>query len=229
MNNSLILLHGALGSTKTLRPLHQALEAHFDLHTFDFIGHGSADAQAFDLPLLADQLRQYIQEKQLNQPSIFGYSMGGYVALTLGQTHSDLIGDIICLGTKFHWTTESAAKAISKIQADKILEKVPRFADYLISQHGDPDWRSMLQHTADMMEDLGKATPLTPGNVSTISNRVYLCLGDLENTVSHEETQEYEAAMPNASFHILPETPHPIEKVNASALAKTIMTFLGVE
>lgn len=227
MSHSLILLHGAIGSTKSLRPLRDALAPHFDLHTFDFLGHGSNSTQAFDLSLLAVQLQQYVEEKQLQRPHVFGYSMGGYVALTLAQRQPQLLGDIICLGTKFHWTPESAAKAIQNIQPNKILEKVPRFADYLISQHGDPGWRELLQHTADLMVNLGVATPLTPENVHSISNRVYLCLGDLENTVSHEETETYQKAMPNATFHILPETPHPIEKVHPNALAQSIRTFLG--
>lgn len=229
MRTQLILLHGALGTSKTLEPLNQALGPDVDTYSFDFTGHGSTSSQFFDLQLLADQLESFITDQQLDQPHIFGYSMGGYVALLLAQSKPELIGDIICLGTKFQWTEEFANKAISGIQADKILEKVPRFAEYLKSLHGQEQWKDMLNHTADMMKGLPKATPLTTANAVSITNKTFLCLGDMEDSVSEEETTAYQAAIPNATFHILPETPHAIQKIDATALANSIKVFLGIE
>ncbi|MEL7249258.1 MAG: alpha/beta fold hydrolase [Bacteroidota bacterium] len=223
---SLILLHGALGSAQTMQSLQQALAPDFDIHTLDFLGHGPSPAQAFDIPTLAQQVKNYIQSTGLEQPHIFGYSMGGYVALYLAQQMPTLVGRIITLGTKFAWSPEIAAKSIRGIQADKIEEKVPQFASYLKSLHGETEWRTLLLHTADMMKDLGVSAPLNTTNATQIANTALICLGDEDNMVSHEETSSFAEAMPQGQFQLLPQTQHPIQKVDSNALAPHLRSFL---
>ena len=41
MKNTLLLLHGALGSASQFTGLTEKLKDNFDVHTFDFSGHGA--------------------------------------------------------------------------------------------------------------------------------------------------------------------------------------------
>ena len=46
----------------------------------------------------------------ITRADIFGYSMGGYVALHAARRHPERIGSIMTLGTKFAWDTPTAEK-----------------------------------------------------------------------------------------------------------------------
>lgn len=226
MQTPIILLHGALGTSKTLQPLQEELASDFSVHSLNFRSHGSPSAELFNMSSFTEQVGRYILENDLERPAVFGYSMGGYVALNLARTQPMLLGPIICLGTKLAWTVAGAQQEVKMLQADKILEKVPRFANYLAKLHGEDHWKTLLQQTGDMMLSLGHNPLLSVANVGTITNKILMCLGDQDKMVSREETENFSDAMPNASFSLLPDTPHQIEKVKPSPLAESIRSFL---
>ena len=51
-------------------------------------------------------------------------------------------------------------------------------------------------------------------------------LGDRDKMVTLDETVEVYKNLPQAQLAILPNTPHPIEKVNTDRLASEIKSFL---
>ena len=85
----LLLLHGALGSQTQLESLKNTLAASFEVHCLDFYGHGSAtlSEEPFRIAGFAEQVNNWLEEKQFDSISIFGYSMGGYVALYLASKY----------------------------------------------------------------------------------------------------------------------------------------------
>ena len=88
----IILLHGAIGATDQLLPLSKSLAAKgFKVHCLCFSGHGTlAFNELFSIEQFAAELYQFIIEKNLLEPDIFGYSMGGYVALYLAVQKPNL-------------------------------------------------------------------------------------------------------------------------------------------
>ena len=122
----------------------------------NFEGHGGRPSdRPYSIDAFSENLVSFIHEKELNQANIFGYSMGGYVALKTAQTRPDLINKIFTLGTKFNWSPESAAKEVKMLNPDKIEEKVPAFAKALQERHSPGDWKVVLRKTSEMMIDLG--------------------------------------------------------------------------
>ena len=80
--HDLIILHGALGASKEFELVKEILSDVFQVHTLDFNGHGSnTDESVFYIDGFSNDLRKLISEKGLDTPFVFGYSMGGYVAL----------------------------------------------------------------------------------------------------------------------------------------------------
>jgi pimeloyl-ACP methyl ester carboxylesterase len=219
----LILLHGALGSSLPFEALKKNLEAKgYEVHSFNFSGHGKTPAkpEGFTMPVFATDLLDYMNAQNIAIADVFGYSMGGYAALTFALTHPERIGKIMTLGTKFDWTAESSAKETRMLDPDVILEKVPRFAEQLEQIHGD--WRLLLKQTAEMMLALGNGAALTVSDLSKITKPVQITLGSEDNMVSQSESEQMAAAIPGANFKILPTVKHPIEKVDAQMLAEEI-------
>lgn len=220
MKPSLLLLHGAIGAASQLQPLAAQLAAHYDVHLPEFPGHGGTPLpeQPFSIALFAEATLQYIRQHELKEITIFGYSMGGYVALYLARQYPDLISRIITLGTKFHWDEATAAREVKMLDADIIIQKVPAFADNLARLHAPNDWKTVLQKTAEMLFGMGVDNPLKPTDYKDITTPSLIMLGDRDKMVTLPETVAAYNAIPGAQMAVLPGTPHPVEQVSLSLL-----------
>lgn len=223
----LLLLHGAIGATDQLQPLAELLKNDFIVHPFNFSGHGGkAFAQEpFSIETFANELEDYLSMKELEHASVFGYSMGGYVALYLAKQKPHLFSEVVTLATKFYWDETVAAKEAAMLNADIILQKVPMFAEQLKHRHQPNDWKLVLEKTKAMLLQMGKENPLHLNDYAGIEIPVLLLLGDNDKMVSKAETETVQKALPKSRFQLLDQTAHPIEKVDTVLLADIIREF----
>jgi pimeloyl-ACP methyl ester carboxylesterase len=219
----LILLHGALGAASQFESLKNILKDKFEIHTLNFEGHGDRISdEDFSIDLFAKNLKDYLDQHNLKEIHVFGYSMGGYVALRLAQKHPEYFKKIITLGTKFNWTPESSAKEVKMLDAEKIQEKVPAFADALSKLHQGNDWKIVLKKTASMMLELGNGKASSDSDFKSIQTKCFIGVGDSDTMVSREETQHIAALIPSAEFYLLENTIHPIDKLDFEKVAELI-------
>jgi pimeloyl-ACP methyl ester carboxylesterase len=223
----LLLLHGAIGSKEQLQGLAGSLAGAFHLYSIDFSGHGGQEIEReFSIEHFAGQILQWLRENAINKINIFGYSMGGYVAMYLAAHHPELVDGIITLATKYEWTEDIAAKEASMLNPLTLETKVPEFAAQLQQRHHPSDWKVVLAETARMLHKMGQQPPLSQADFNRINCRVLLLLGDRDKMVTQEETMKVYKLLPQAQLEILPNTPHPIEKIDVTALASLIKRFL---
>ncbi|MEM6684821.1 MAG: alpha/beta hydrolase [Bacteroidota bacterium] len=227
MKKNLLLLHGALGSEIQLRPLQQLLSKDFNVHTLNFEGHGGRNsAHEFDMERFADNIVKKLHELKISQTHIFGYSMGGYVALILAKKCPELVNMIVTLGTKFNWSLESAQQEVKMLNPAKIEEKVPAFAKRLYELHQPNDWKILMHKTAAMMLALADGKKLTDQDLLEIQHTVLIGIGALDTMVTVAESENAATQLPNGMLKILEGVQHPIEKVHMNVLATVIRDFL---
>jgi pimeloyl-ACP methyl ester carboxylesterase len=109
-----VLLHGGLGSGDMFAPILPDLIKTRRVITVDLQAHGrTAD---IDRPLrwetLADDLAAFIDEIGLVRPDVFGYSLGGEVALRFAIDHPDAFRRLVllsCSYTRDGWFPEVRA------------------------------------------------------------------------------------------------------------------------
>jgi pimeloyl-ACP methyl ester carboxylesterase len=226
--NSLLLLHGALGASDQLESIAKKLGAGASVMKPGFSGHGGRPVpDTFSIERFARDVLEWMEEREVAVVDLFGYSMGGYVALYLARHHPEKVGKIFTLATKFSWTPETAAQEVRMLDAGKILQKVPEFARTLENRHAPQDWKLVLERTAAMMTALGNKPALSAEDFSAITQSVTLAVGDRDKMVSIGETATVYGQLPAASFLVLPGTPHPIESVNEDALCFHLSRFFG--
>lgn len=223
-----LLLHGAIGAADQLQDISKALSNKYEAHTLNFSGHGGTTmpAEPFSMQLFSNDVLRYLDEHKIERVSIFGYSMGGYVAMYLAKHYPERINKIVTLATKFHWDEAIAAKEIQMLDADKIAAKVPAFAEALEKRHAPNDWKLVLSNTADMLDRLGADNTLKPGDYTSIQTPVLILLGDRDKMIGLEETVAVYKALPNAQMGMLPATPHPIEQADVARLSYFISNYL---
>jgi pimeloyl-ACP methyl ester carboxylesterase len=220
----LILLHGALGTDEQMGALAQSLSEHFAIRNLLFNGHGTEQAgAAFNIEELSEQL---LLELNGEKALVFGYSMGGYVALAAASRAPELFEGVITLGTKFDWSPQTLEKELAQLNPDKILEKVPQLAAMLEKRHGER-WPQMVIETAAMMRHLSSKYSKLESHWSEMKTRVLMLLGDQDKMVTQHESERAAENIPNAVLKILPNTPHQIERANVELISAEILQFLN--
>lgn len=223
---NLLILHGAIGSKSQFSSIASLLDNQFDIHLLNFSGHGGeAFKENFNIPQFADDVLAYLKQNKIESIDIFGYSMGGYVALYLAKNHPKKVGKIITLGTKLSWTPDIAVKETKMLDAEKIEEKIPAFAAILKDRHNPNNWKTVLEKTANMMIAMGNNNVLKDEDFKLIKHTTKMLLADNDEMVSNLETNHVAQLLPHATFELLPNSKHPIEKVDIDALSKIIRAF----
>lgn len=223
----LLLLHGALGAAIQFKTLADQLEPYYDIHTINFSGHGSTpfSPNGFNIQVFAAEVLEYLEQHQLDFVHVFGYSMGGYVAMYLARHYPEKIGRVMTLGTKYNWNEATAGKEVKQLNPELIVEKVPGFAKLLEERHAPNDWKEVVTRTAQLIEDLGHQSLLKAQDYAQVASPCMLMMGDRDNMVSFTETIEVYRSLPEAQLTILPDTAHPLEKADVPLLAYFIKRF----
>ncbi|OKL40888.1 alpha/beta fold hydrolase [Pontibacter flavimaris] len=226
---NLLLLHGALGAATMLQPLKQALQHTYRVHTLDFSGHGGKPLprEPFTMQLFVQDILDFLEQQQLESTHVFGYSMGGYAALSLALHHPQRIRSIYTLATKFAWSVEAAERETKLLNPERVEEKVPAFAAALAQRHAPQDWKQVMQQTAGMMRQLGQSPILTPDTLPQLQLPVQVAVGDRDNMVTVEETLWAYRLLPNARLQVLPNTRHPLETLPLQDLSQHIGQFIS--
>jgi len=228
MKSKLLLLHGALGSTSQFEVLKEKLIPHFEVYAFNFSGHGSDTTNGdFSIERFANDTLDFLDQHHLNSINIFGYSMGGYVALKLAKENPEKIYKVMTLATKFDWNPESAALENKKLIPEIIEEKIPQFAEALTERHFPNDWKTIVRKTASMMTELGNGKAMKPEEFSSIGQQVLICVGEEDKMVSINESGAIANKLSHGKLKIIPGFKHPIESNDPEILADLIYSFLS--
>ncbi len=211
----ILLLHGALGSKEQMNPIAELLKADYNIHSFNFEGHGSSASNGdLSMSLFADSIKKYISDNGLNKPDVFGYSMGGYAALKLASLENELLGKIVTLGTKLDWSEESLNKMMGMFNPEVIEAKVPKLAKGLAKVHGEDRWQLLVTETGEMLKSLSSQEFIKDEEFAKIENQVVLGIGDKDVTVSVSETERVNKLLPDSKIRVLKDVPHELHKAD---------------
>lgn len=219
-----ILLHGALGSAAQFDAVRAQIPENQSVYALNFPGHGgSATAEPFSMRLFADSVLKFLDEKNGTQADIFGYSMGGYVALWLAWKHPERVRRVTTYGTKLEWSPEVAAGMSRMFDPEKIEAKAPQMAASLAQNHGADHWKTLCHRTAAFLQDLGNGLGIPAEAFGEIRCLVKICRGDLDHVVTEAESRPVAEAIPKGRFEILPGGKHLIEQVDPAQLAGILL------
>ncbi len=223
----LILLHGALASERQFDDVIDVLNARFDVRSLNFEGHGGRPTDRdFSINNFVQNLLDCLEEKDLKDVAIFGYSMGGYVALK-AALRTSRIGKIVTLATKFDWSIASTQKEVMMLNPEGIEAKVPQYAEQLKQVHAPFDWKVVVRQTAIMMTKLSEGERLKAEDLQQIQNKVVVGIGDKDRMVTITESENAAASLPNAELVVLEGVKHPLDRISSEQLSEYIITSIA--
>ena len=215
----ILLLHGALGSAAQFKALQSHLPDKSPTLALNLPGHGGIPANGpFSMQQFSDAVLDCMDKKGWSRANIFGYSMGGYVALWFAWKHPERLISVTTYGTKLDWSPEVAAGMSRMFDPEKIEAKAPQLAESLAEAHGPENWKPLCQHTARFLHDLGNGLGMPVAAFTEILCPVTIGWGDLDHVVKEAESRQVAKAIPHGHLEILPGGKHLFEQVDAAQL-----------
>lgn len=94
---SFLILHGFLGMGDNWKTLGKKIsEQGFKVHLIDQRNHGrSPHSDVFDYDIMADDLKKYCDEHELEKVHLLGHSMGGKTAMLFAVKYPDMIDRLV--------------------------------------------------------------------------------------------------------------------------------------
>jgi pimeloyl-ACP methyl ester carboxylesterase len=229
MKPTILLLHGALNTSDQFTLLSEKLEPFFNVYSFDFSGHSQELYEdVLDMTFLVRDVAQYMDRMESETCHIFGYSMGGYAAVSYAKSQPKKLGNIVTLGTKWDWNPTSSANEVAMLDPEMMTEKVPSYVAKLQAMFGEKNWMNVVRNTASLMFDLGHGGGLTEEDYRKIETDVLILRGSDDKMVTAESSKEVAGWLKNGTYKEIDGAPHPLEKVDLDVLVDEIVGFCGL-
>lgn len=126
-NHALLFLHGFLESST----MWNSVLPHFDqekhtLYTIDLPGHGASPffEEANSLEHLAELILEFVKLQNIDEFSIIGHSLGGYIALAFAEKYPDTLHKMILLNSSS--LADSDVRKKDRNRAIELLKKHPQ-------------------------------------------------------------------------------------------------------
>lgn len=224
----LVVLHGLAGATMLeTEPLIRHLEPHFRVLALDFAGHGNSDLyhdEVLSVDFLADNLRGVLDFFGLDQAHVFGFSIGGLVALRFALMHPRRAGKLAVHGANVDWNDELAAAMNARLDAAMLTSRFPAVARRLDEVHGD--WQGLFARVNRMVGGL-PAHRETQYALRKIAHPVLVSAVDEDDLLSLGVPFSLHRALPQSTLAILPGTRHAFRAVDPALYARLLMQHFG--
>ncbi|MDH3600157.1 MAG: alpha/beta hydrolase, partial [Candidatus Tectomicrobia bacterium] len=164
-------------------------------------------------------------EHQIDSTHILGYSLGGYVACMLAEGHPDRVSHMVTLGTRYPWDAATAEREVSYLNPEQIEAKVPQFARLLAERHTALGWKKVVEWTAELLRANAAEGGLSAKRLSRLEQPIRIIVGDRDSTAGVAESLDVYRTLQHGQLEVLPNTPHPFERVDLARLAQSVRNF----
>ncbi|QFT89277.1 Dihydrolipoyllysine-residue acetyltransferase component of acetoin cleaving system [Bacillus sp. THAF10] len=141
VGHAIVLLHGFCGSHEYWKYVIDELEDRYRIIAVDLRGHGdSAVAEnEFTIEDMADDVKVLLESLEIEEATVIGHSLGGYVALQLAKNNPALINGLGLVHSTPHSDNEEAKEGREKGKRRILDEGMENFLDDLVPKLFSPE------------------------------------------------------------------------------------------
>ncbi|WP_127845232.1 alpha/beta fold hydrolase [Psychroflexus aestuariivivens] len=242
----LIILHGFLGMGDNWKTLaNQYSDEGFEVHLVDQRNHGrSPHDEAFSYELLAEDLKDYFEQKSLDKACIIGHSMGGKTAMMFATMFSKKVEKLIVvdIAPKYYsphhqdilqgLSAISNAELTSRSDADELLGKYIKIKSVRQFLLKNLYWKTKeklaLRMNLDALkaniDELGKSIP----NNLTYDGDVLFIKGENSDYILEDDHEMISKHFKNNTIKVISNAGHWVHAEQRKTFFETSMKFLEV-
>jgi pimeloyl-ACP methyl ester carboxylesterase len=234
----LLLLHGGFLTIELWEPLLTMLAEGRQVIAVELQAHGrTAD---IDRPLryeqLADDAAALLQQIAIDQTDVFGYSLGGGVALQLAIRHPQLVRTLVAASAAFKhdgWYPEILG-AMAAMTGD-VMVGTPLHEAYVRVAPRPDDWSTLVARVSELQTGEDSAYDWSEG-VAAITAPTLLIYGDADSVRPQHAVELFHllgggvagdlGPLPPTRLTVIPGTAHSAMLFRTDVLHPTITAFL---
>lgn len=142
-----IILHGLFGFSDNWQTIAKGLSEHHLVVTPDLRNHGrSAHLPTHTYPEMAEDLKQFMEEKWMFSAAVVGHSMGGKVAMQLALSHPDMVEKLVVVDMEPQQADDNHSdifEALLEMDLSKMTDR-KEAENFLAARITDPGTRQFL-------------------------------------------------------------------------------------
>lgn len=228
MPPTLVMLHGANGSGANLAPLADALRPFALVESPDLIGHGGRPLPGrLSVPEMAADGVAHLDRRGIGRAFVFGYSLGGYLALYLARHFPERVAGLCLLAVKYVFDPPTVQLWTYLANPERLRQPGDERPAELARRHHPQDWAAVLTLNQDLIQELGTHPPLTDADLRSLTQPALVLSSDRDQLVSMRETVALGKLLPNCRVGVFQGHAHPLTACPIPSLAATIGAWLG--
>ena len=241
----MIILHGVFGFLDNWLTIGKTISEHgFIVYLVDQRNHGRSPHEgSLDFPMLAADLKEFLETHQINDPILIGHSMGGKTVMEYAVTYPDTFSHLVIvdIGPKaypiHHAKILEGLNAIpidsieSRNQADEILsayEPILAVRQFLLKNlyrkdEGGFGWRFNLPVLSTDMAKVGSAID----SKQKIEAPTLFMRGENSNYIRDEDWEGILNIFPNAKLETIADAGHWVQAEQPKVFVSVLLNFLS--
>jgi len=239
----LLVLHGLFGSLDNWMTLAKSWASDYRVFLIDQRNHGkSPQSEIFTYKVMAEDLKEFILEHEIEKPIILGHSMGGKTAMEFAVNYPDLLSTLVVVDiapvsySVHHYPIIDALESIdlknleSRNAADKQLsQKIPEMGvrQFLLknlyrTKQGGFDWRFNLHAIKEAI------VPISEWNISKqrYEGRTLFIKGEKSDYINASHASQIMEKFPNYDLVEIEGAGHWVHAEAKEAFSTTVLNFL---
>ncbi|WP_138434971.1 alpha/beta fold hydrolase [Winogradskyella algicola] len=240
----LVILHGFLGMGDNWKTLaKQFSESNYQVHLVDQRNHGrSFHSEDFDYELMAEDLKAYCKEHDLNDIILLGHSMGGKTAMLFAALFPELVSKLIVadISPRYYPVHHDAileglssldfSEIESRGAADEALSKYVKEAGtrmFLLKnlywvEKGQLGLRINLPVLKNNVSEVGEAFPIH----ATFNKDTLFLRGDKSEYIGEQDEAIIHRHFPNSEIVTIKNAGHWLHAENPKDFYEAVIKFL---
>ena len=242
----LLILHGLFGQSDNWNTLAKRFaDQGFEVYTIDQRNHGlSPHSDVFTYEAMADDIHEFIEAHNLQNPILLGHSMGGKTAMFFALKYDGLLNKLIVADMSpraYEPHHEAVLDALNAVDFSKITTR--KEAEAILSQYiddfgtkqfllkniywadnndGKMDWRFNLKAIVNNYTEILAAVPDGMSDVNALFLR-----GDKSSYITDIDLPEIKNRFPNYKLQTIANAGHWVHAEQPESFFQDVMGFIG--
>lgn len=239
----MIILHGLMGSSDNWLPQAKMLGEHYHVWVVDQRNHGqSPHSNEFNYTVLSEDILNFIQEHNIDNPVIIGHSMGGKAAMNFALMHPDKLDKLIVVDIApkaYDVRHDHIVEGLKAVPIDSVQSRqeandalAPHISSEAVRQfllknlmrkpEGGFGWRINLP-IIDQSLELISGGLVTEG---VFEKKTMFIRGSKSDYILDEDREAIKKIFPNATL-VTMETGHWVQAEKPEEFVQVVLSFLN--
>lgn len=192
----------------------------------DFRGHGASFPSTTDVSFdgFVRDVMDVLDHFEIDKTHLFGFSMGGNVALDVARRHPERIRRVAVHGANIEWTAETVEQMQTRLNADALVKQNGRIGDRLSSYH--QNWRELFDAMHEWVATLPDQTPDMRRMAEAVPVPTLISCVDRDDLFPLASTLALHESIPESRLAVFPGDHHALPLAPINRLTDALAAWL---